>query len=52
MFNLRKYLTCPQTLARDDYRCLATGRVDSQVSIFKYVPFSHNTCQYQIRTSQ
>ena len=52
MFNLRKYLTCSQTLARDDYRCLATGRVDSEASIYKYASFSRNTCQLRIRTSQ
>jgi len=52
VFNLRKYLTCSQTLARDDYRCLATGRFESHVVIYKYVSFSRNTCHHRIRTSQ
>ncbi len=52
MFNQRKYLTCSQTLARDDYRCLATGRIELQVLTYKYVSFSRNTCQHRIRTSQ
>ena len=52
MFNLRKYLTCSQTLARDDYRCLVTGKVESEVFIYKYVSLSRNTCQHRIRTSQ
>ena len=52
MFNLRKYLTCSQTLARDDYRCLVTGKVENDVLMYKYVSLSRNTCQHRIRTSQ
>ena len=44
MFNLRKYLICSQTLARDDYRCLVTGKVEGWASDYKYVSFSRNTC--------